>query len=106
MMMMMRRYRHPTLMQVLGWRGRSSISIPPLNEFGGVSHRSGFLRGVWGLKGLLLVLLVLLAHGVLPGNNARCKRLSVQNPISLDMEAISIEPTGEMRMKIEWLSKI
>ena len=34
------------------------------------------------------------------------KRLSVQNPISLNMEAISIEPTGEMRMKIEQLSKV
>lgn len=34
------------------------------------------------------------------------KRLSVQNPISLNMEAISIEPTGEMRMKIERLSKV
>ena len=34
------------------------------------------------------------------------KRLSIPNPISLNMEAISIEPTGEMRMKIEQLSKI
>ena len=55
---------------------------------------------------LLLFLLVLFVQGVLSDNSARYKRLSIQNPISLNMEAISIEPTGEMRMKIERLSKI
>jgi hypothetical protein len=67
-------------MQVPGCGDRSGISIPPPNEFGGVSHRPGFLRGGWGLKVFAAIFTGFVCVGCLTGQQCEVQKVIRTEP--------------------------